>query len=310
MPAPVAIRSQYTDLFGSTMLPVLEELFRAEMALHPSLRERLFKVVTTDRDIYQTTELHDMPLFNLVNEGQDYTFSRPRQGANKTLTVVKYGLGFSISEEAVDDGKFDLIGDMVRRLARSGYETQMVNAINVINNGFGTQQTADGVSLFNLAHVLPSGQQFRNQLLVNADMSVTSLETMLSDFETQFVGDTGIFYRIRPRVLLCHPNMRRYALELVGSDYKADTADNNINPFKDDQILVYSDPHLTDTDFFGLFALPEETGLRIVVRKPIETKAAGPDVGFNSDSIYYKSRFREVIDTTHPYGVFGSPGAP
>lgn len=310
MPAPVAIRSQYTDLFGSTMLPVLEELFRAEMALHPSLRERLFKVVTTDRDIYQVSELHDMPLFTQVSEGQDYSFSRPRQGSNKTLTIVKYGLGFSISEEAVDDGKFDLIGDMVRRLARSGYETQMVNAINIINNGFTTQTTADGVSLFNTAHLLPSGQTFRNQLAVNADLSVTSLETMLSDFETQFVGDTGIIYRIRPRVLLCHPNMRRYALELVGSEYKADTADNNVNPFKDDQLMVYSDPHLTDTDFFGIFALPEETGLRIVVRKPIETKAAGPDVGFNSDSIYYKSRFREAIDTTHPYGIFASPGAP
>jgi hypothetical protein len=133
---------------------------------------------------------------------------------------------------------------------------------------------------------------------------------MLSDFETQFVGDTGIIYRIRPRVLLVHPNLRRYALELVGSEYKADTADNNTNPFKDDGLMVYSDPHLTDTDFFGVFALPEETGLRIVVRKPIETKAAGPDVGFNSDSIYYKSRFREAIDCTHAYGVFASPGAP
>src|ERR1019366_508073 len=307
--APVAIRSQYTDLFGSTMLPVLEELFRAEMALHPSLRERLFKVVTTDRDIYQVSELHDMPLYSQVSEGQDYTFSRPRQGANKTLTISKFGLGFSISEEAVDDGKFDLIGDMVRRLARSGYETQMVNSMNVINNGFGTQTTADGVSLFNTAHTLPSGQTFRNQLSTNADLSVTSLETMLSDFETQFVGDTGIIYRIRPRVLLVHPNLRRYALELVGSEYKADTADNNTNPFKDDGLMVYSDPHLTDTDFFGVFALPEETGLRIVVRKPIETKAAGPDVGFNSDSIYYKSRFREAIDCTHAYGVFASPGA-
>src|SRR5258708_3154685 len=67
MAAPVAIRSQYTDLFGSTMLPVLEELFRAEMQLHPSMRERIFKVVTTDRDIYQTTERHVMELSRLVD---------------------------------------------------------------------------------------------------------------------------------------------------------------------------------------------------------------------------------------------------
>jgi phage major head subunit gpT-like protein len=292
------------------MLPVLEEIFRAELALHPSLRERIFKVVPTDRDIWQSTEIHDLKLFTQISEGQDYVFDRVHQGANLTLTVVKYGLGFSISEEAVDDGKFDLIGDMTRRLARSGYETQMVNSMAVINNGFTTQTTADGVSLFNTAHTLPSGSTFRNQLTTNSDLSVTSLDGMLSDFETQFVGDTGIFYRIRPRILLVHPNARRYALELVGSNLKADTSDNNVNPFLDDQLMVYSDPHLTDQDQFTLLALPEETGLRIVVRKPIETKAAGPDVGFNSDSIYYKSRYREVIGTTHPYGVFSTPGAP
>lgn len=311
MPAPVALRSQFSDLYGSTMLPVLEEIFRAELSLHPSLREKLFKVVTTDRDIYQSTELHDMDLFGQISEGADYSFKRVQQGANKTLTVVKYGLGFSISEEAVDDGKFDLIGDMVRRLARSGYETQIINTMNVFNNGFGSSQTtADGVSLFNTAHTLPSGATFRNQLSVNADLSVTSLDTMLSDFETQFVGNSGIIYRIRPRTILVHPNSKRYAKELIGSELKADTTDNNMNSFLEDGLMVLSDPHLTDADAWFAQAMPEETGLRIVVRKPIETKAAGPDVGFNSDSIYYKARYREVIDSLHAYGIFGSPGAP
>lgn len=311
MPAPVAIRSQYSDLFGSTMLPVLEELFRAEMALHPSRREQLFKVVPTDRDIWQSSELHDMSLFQSIGEGSEYTFDRPKQGANKTLVVAKYGLGFSISEEAVDDGKWDLIGDMTRKLARSGYESQQIQAMAVFNNGFGSSQvTADGVSLFNTAHTLPSGTTFRNQLSVNADLSVTSLDTMLSDFETQFIGDSGIIYRLVPRNLIVHPNSKRYAMELVGSDLKADTADNNLNSFKEDGLQVISDPHLTDVDAFFITAMPQETGLRIVVRKPIETKAAGPDVGFSSDSIYYKSRYREIIDSTHPYGVFGSPGAP
>lgn len=310
MPAPVTVRSQFSDLYGSTMLPVLEEVFRAELALHPSLRERLFKVVPTDRDIWQSTEIHDMELFSQISEGADYTFKRVQQGSNKTITVVKYGLGFSISEEAVDDGKFDLIGDMVRRLARSGYETQVVNAMNVFNNGFGSQHTADGLSLFNTAHTLPSGATFRNQLSVNSDLSVTSLDTMLSDFETQFTGNTGIIYKIRPRTILVHPNSKRYAMELIGSELKADTSDNNLNPFKEDGLAVMSDPHLTDTDAWFMLAMPEETGLRIVVRKPIETKAAGPDVGFSSDSIYYKARYREAIDTTHAYGVFGSPGAP
>lgn len=310
MPAPVAIRGLYSDLYGSTMLPVLEEVFRLEMALHPSRREQLFKVVSTDRDIWQSTEIHDLDLFAQIAEGSDYSYKRPKQGANKTLVVQKYGLGFSISEEAVDDGKFDLIADMTRKLARSGYESQQIQALAMFNNGFGSQTTSDGLSLFNSAHTLPSGGTFRNVLSTNSDLSVTALDTMLSDFETQFVGDSGIIYRLVPKVLLVHPNSKRYARELVDSMGKPDTADNNMNPFREDGLMVVSDPHLTDADAWFLVAMPAETGLRIVVRKPIETKAAGPDVGFNSDSIYYKSRYREIIDTIHPYGVFGTPGAP
>lgn len=309
MAAPVALRSNYGDLYGSTMLPVLEEVFRAEIAQHPSQRERLFKIVSTDRDIYQATEIHDMDLFNEISEGSEYSFKRTKQGASKTLTVLKYGLGFSISEEAVDDGKFDMIADMTKKAARSAKESQEINAANIFNNGFSSVTTADGLSLFNAAHTLPSGLTFRNKLSVDAELSVTSLEQMLLDFETQFIGDSGMLYNIKPVALWCHPSNKRYALELIGSDLKADTADNNMNSFKGEGLSVVSWPHLSDPDAWGLIARPEETGLRIVVRKPIETKAAGPDVGFATDSIYYKCRFREVVGATHAYGIFGTSGA-
>jgi len=313
---PVALRSQYGDLFGSTMLPVLEELFRAEIEMHPSRREQLFKVVSTDRDIWQATELHDLELFNSIPEGQDYSFKRAKQGASKTLTISKYGLGFSISEEAVDDGKFDLIADMTRKLARSGMESQEVQAMNIFNNGFASVTTADGRPAFDTGHTLPSGLTFRNELASAADLSATSLEQMLQDFETQFIGDSGIIYNIKPRILLVHPSNKRLAKELIGSDLKATVYEssngvasvNNMNSFREEGLMVVSSPHLTDADAWFMLGMPEETGLRLVVRRPIETKAAGPDVGFASDSIYYKSRYREAIGVTHPYGIFGSPG--
>ena len=309
MPAPVAIRSQYSHLFGSSMLPVLEEMFRLEIEQHPSRREMLFKKVAHDRDIWQSSELHDLDLFAVVGEGSDYTFKRPKQGASKTLTVVKYGLGVSISEEMVADGKMDLVGDMIRKLGRSAKESQEIQAMNVFNNGFSSVTTADGVALFSASHTLPSGGTLRNVLSTAADLSVTSLDTMLSDFETVFVGDSGIIYRLMPKNLVVHSSNRRYAMELIGSELKADTADNNMNSLKGEGLQVVSSPHLTDTDAWFLTAAPVETGLRIIERTPIETKAAGPDVGFSTDSIYYKSRYREVIGAIHPFGVMGTAGA-
>lgn len=321
MSAPVIVRSQFPDLFTSAALPALEELFRAEFAMHPKSREQIFKVVTTDRDIWQATELHDLPLFEEIPEGQEYSFKRAKEGASKTLVIKKYGLGFSISEEAVEDGKFDMISTLVKKLGRSAAESMQIDAMNIFNNGFDSETTADGQFVFDTDHTLPSGATFRNELSNGADLSATSLETMLVDFEQQFVGDSGIIYNIRPQTLLVSPSYKRLAKELVGSELKPETATvgssdtagitniNNMNSFREEGLSVMSSVHLTDSNAWFMLANPEETGLRIVQRKGLETKASGPDQGFTSDSIYYKARYRERIGVTHPYGIFGSPGA-
>lgn len=309
MSAPTNVRANFSDFFGSSMLPVLEELFRTELEQHPSRRDQLFKIIPHDRDIWQYSELHDLELFNVVPEGTEFSFKGVKQGSDKTLTMSKYGLGFSISEETVDDGKIDFIADMVRKLAKSGKESQEINAMNIFNNGFSSETTADGVSLFNSAHPLPSGGTYRNVLSVASDLSQTSLTTMLSDYETEFLGDSGIIYNMKPRFLVVHPDNKRYAMELIGSDLKPDTADNNLNAVRSDGLMVLSSPHLTDTDAWFLVSEPSSNGLRIVSRTPIETKAAGPDVGFKTDSIYYKSRYREAIAAVHGYGAFGTAGA-
>jgi hypothetical protein len=306
--APVALRSQFSDLFGSGMLPVLEELFTMELEQAPMQREKLFKKVAHDRDIWQSSEIHDLDLFAQIAEGSEYSFKRAKQGANKTLTIKKMGLGFSITREAVEDGKFDLIQDMVKKLAKSAKESMEVDGMNILNNGFSSETTADGLSIFNAAHTLPSGTTFRNKLSADSDLSPSALDTMLQDFETQFVGDSGIFYHIRPKYLVVPPALRRYALEIVGSDLKADTADNNINSLKADGLEVVVSPRLTDSDAWFLTAAPEETGLRIIERTPLKTESDSVN-GFVNDAIFYKASYREQLGCTHPYGVFGTPGA-
>jgi hypothetical protein len=305
--APVFLKANYADLYGSAMLPALEELYRQELAQHPQRRDQLFKKVKTERDIWQASEVHDMPLFSQVAEGEDYSYNRPRAGWNKTFVPLKYGLGFSISEEAVDDGKFDMIADAVRKMAKSARESQEIAAMNIFNNGFSAETAGDGVAVFSASHTLPSGLTFSN-LLTAADLSVSTLDDMLARFETQFIGDTGIIEFIRPKVLLVAPQSRRYAMELIGSDLKADTADNNMNSLKQEGLRVVSSPHLTDTDSWFLLSEKEETGLRIVSRKDVETKYAGSDAGFDNDSIKIKSRYREKIGVTHAKGIFGCAG--
>jgi phage major head subunit gpT-like protein len=311
MAVPSALRSSYGDLFSSSMLPVLEELFRTAFEQRKMIREDLFKVVPSDRDIWQYSELHDMPVFSSVSEGSDYSFSRPKAGNNKTLTALKYGLGYSISEEAVEDGKIDLIADAIRKMGESARETQEQAAMDVFNNGFSSQTVADGLSLFNASHTTPTGSiTFRNKLAVDSDLSYSSLQTAIQDFGKQFRGDSGIYKAIQPKILLVPQELKLYAQELVGSEGKVDSGDNNINSIKGEGLQVRVSPRLTDANAFFLVSDPMENGLRIVSRKPLETMAAAPDsVGFLNDAIYYKARYREKVDAVHAYGVFASPGA-
>lgn len=310
MSTPVILRGNYGDLFSSSALPVLEEIFRHELQQHPMIREQLAKVVTTDKDIYQTSEMGDLQNLIEVAEGTDYTFVAPRQGANKTFVVKKYGLGFTISEEAIEDGKFDFVAAAVKMLAESALETQEISVMNLLNNGFSSSVTTkDGANLFSTSHTNPSGLTFRNKPSTDVDLSASSLEAALVDFETQFIRDSGKIVNMRPSMLVVPPALKRYAMELIGSDLKADTSDNNMNSLKQDGLRVVSSPRLTDQDAWFLLAPPEKNGLRIIKRKGIETKAAGPDQGFDNDSIKYKCRYREVVGADHAFGLYGTEGA-
>lgn len=315
MSSPRFQRDNYQDLYGASMLPALEEVFRCDQAQHPSRRQQIYSVKNTSRDIWQASSMHDLPLLQQVSEGQEYSFEATPQGSNKTLKPLKFGLGISISEEAAEDGKFDEIANMVRKLSESARETQEIQGMSPFNNGFagGSELADDGLVVFNAAHLLPSGGTFSNLLTTPADLSDTSLEAALVQFETGFVGDSGIIKRYVPKNILCHPLFKRTAMEVIGSDLRtgvvSNTNVNNMNSLKQDGLSVISSPHLVDTDAWFLLAAPDETGLRLISRKGVETKAADPAVGFKNDSILYKCRYREKIGVTHAYGILGTPGA-
>jgi len=310
MAAGPGLQTNFADFFGTAALPVLEEVFKSEAEMTPMKRDIVGKVVSHDREIYQYTEWHDLPKAISINENASYTYYRPVQGYDKTLSVVKYGLGLSFSEELFEDAKWDIVQDSVRKMAVSCKATQEGNFWDLFNNGFGSTTTGDGLALFHAAHTTPSASYtIRNKPSTNADLSATSLAAAIGDFESVFVGDSNIIHVYQPKYLVVPSGLRMYAKELVGSELKPDTADNNMNSIKGEGLTVVSSPYLTDTDAWFLCADPSVTGLRIIARKPIETKAAGGDAGFDTDVIKYKARFREQVGAFHPMGVFGSAGA-
>ena len=309
MSDPKLMQSNFADFFGSACLPVLEEVMANELQRHPSAAAPLFKKVTHDREIWQYSGVEDLALLTSVSEGADYLFKTPVQGYDKTFTITKYGLGFSISEEAVDDGKFNFMADGVRKLARSALETREQARMDIFNNGFSSETCADGVAVFSTSHTTPTGTvTIANRPSTDVDLSFSALSDALSAFKKAFRGDSGIYYMHNAKYLVVPTELELYAKQIVNSAQQADSANNNINPFHNDLIVVGS-PHLTDSDAWFLVADPEDNGLRAIVRKEIESKAAGGDAGFLNDSILYKVRYREAVGAVNPFGLYGTTGA-
>jgi len=307
--APVIVRGLYSDLFSASMLPVLEELFRSTIALSPPVMDQAFAQRSTERDIWQYTELGDLPLHSELDEGDQFSFFSMAQGSDKTLVVKKFGLGASISEEAMRDGKFDLVSLAIQHMARSARESKEIRRANIFNNGFTSETTADGQPIFDQAHIKPLGGTFRNELAVAADLSQSTLDTALVDFRTQFTSDNGLINMIQPRILLVPPQLERQSKELIGSQLKPETANNDLNAFLEDGLRVVVSPHLTDTDAWFILADPDSIptpALVVVDREGVQTKS---EEEFDTDSIKYKSKYREVVAGLHGYGIFGSPGA-
>jgi hypothetical protein len=303
-------RTQFPALFGPDQLAALELVVMSQGAFPDSNRDRLFRMISTDRDIWRSQDILDLPLAMEIPEGTQYTASRIGQGLGKTFVPKKSGGMVSITKEMMQDARFDAMGNWARKLGESIAQTREISAMNIFNNGFTTALAQDGQSVFSAAHTVGS-LTFSNNITGNPDLSESSLQAALAQFERAFIRSNGTYINSKPRVLLVSPENKRYAMELTMSQGKADTTDNNINSIRvNDNLMVVSSPYLTDPDAWFLLAAPEQTGLFIIERQGVETASSGYNdgPGFTTDSALIKASYREDIGVTNAYGILGSSG--
>lgn len=303
-------RGQFPALFGLDQLAALELIVLNHGDFPQSLRSQLFRNVNTTADIWRSQDVLDLPLALQIPEGSEYTPSRPAQGLGKTFQPVKYGGMVSITKEMIADAKFDAMSSWARKLGESIGQTREIAAMNIFNNAFSTALAQDGLSLINASHTV-GNQTFSNSISGNPDLSETSLQTAMAQFEKAFLRSNGTYINIRPKLLVVAPENKRYAMELVGSDLKPDNNYNNLNSIKPDNIMVVSSPYLTDADAWFLMGDPSQTGLFIVERQGVETASNGYNegAGFTTDSALIKASYREDIGVTNAYGIIGSSGS-
>jgi hypothetical protein len=293
------------------LLPGLNALFGMEYARYGEQHKEIYETETSERSFEEETKLSGFSAAPVKNEGSAISYDNAQEAWTTRYNHETIALGFSITEEAVEDNLYDsLSARYTKALARAMAYTKQVKAAAVLNNGFTNSPVyygGDGVPLFSTAHPLISGGVNSNTPSTQADLNETSLEAAVIQIAA-WTDERGLLIAGKPRKLIVPPALQFVATRLLETSLRVGTADNDINALKNNGSIPEGytvNNYLTDTNAWFL-CTDVPNGLKHFIRSPLENKMDGD---FDTGNVRYKARERYSFGWSDPLGTFGSPGS-
>jgi len=291
------------------LLPGLNALFGLEYARYGEEHKEIYETETSERSFEEETKLSGFAAAPVKNEGSAIAYDNAQEAFTARYTHETIAMGFSITEEAVEDNLYDSLSSRyTKALARGMSYTKQVKGAYVLNNAFAGGPTyGDGVVLCSTAHPLISGGTNSNRPSTAADLNETSLENAVIQIAA-WTDERGLLIAAKPRKLIVPPNLQFVSTRLLETELRVSTADNDINALKNNGSIPegYTVNHfLTDTNAWFL-CTDVPNGLKHFIRTPMST---GMDGDFDTGNVRYKARERYSFGVSDPLGIFGSPGA-
>jgi phage major head subunit gpT-like protein len=274
---------------------------------------KICSVKTSKRAYEEAAYAAGLGLFAHKPEGQAITYDDMVQGPSKRWVHRTYSLGIKISEELIEDSLYPDIPTEMKSLSaelgKSADETLTLLVWDMLNNGTATTNhgCADAKALFASDHVLLNGDSYNNLLSPAADLSATSLQTAIDDFEMT-KGDEGRYQNIKAKYLIVNPSNAWKAKELLNSAFDPESANNAVNTLKERNLSLIVSPQFTDTDAFVLMAEPanEMCGIIAYTRRKL---AFASDGDFETGDFRAKGSFRFSVECAIPNNLYLSAGA-
>ena len=295
-------------LFTKQLNLGLNTVFGMEYDRYPEQWRALYSTEQSMKAFEEDVQMIGFGAAPTKAEGAMINYDSGREGFVSRYVHETVALAFAITEEAEEDGLYGSLGaKYARALARSMQQTKEIKGANVFNNATGTSVGGDGVSLLNALHPLGGGGTASNILGTPADLSETSLETILVQISTA-VDDRSIPVALSGRKLAVPPQLVFIAERILKSNLRPGTADNDINAMRNMGMIpegVVVNQRFTDPDqYFILTDCPD--GMKHFLRSPIKKAVEGD---FETGNLRYKVRERYSFGFTDWRGVYGSEGA-
>jgi hypothetical protein len=290
------------------LLPGLNALFGLEYSSYENEHAEIYETETSERSFEEEVKLSGFGAAPVKAEGAAVSYDNAQESFTARYNHETVAMGFSITEEAMEDNLYDsLSARYTKALARAMAYTKQVKAASLLNTGFTTFQSGDGVTLFSASHPTVGGGVNANVPGVAADLNETSLEQAVIDIAA-FTDERGLLIAARPRKLIVPPALMFVATRLLQTELRVGTADNDINAIRNNGSIPEGfrvNHYLTDTDAWFL-TTDVPNGMKHFVRTAMATSMDGD---FDTGNVRYKARERYSFGVSDPLGMYGSAGA-
>ena len=254
-------------------------------------------------------KMTDFGSMRLKGEGENIIYDDPIFGQTIAYVPVRWGLGYKVTDEMLKNELYGQIEKLERSLIKSAVDNQEVTSALIFNNGFGTTDADgfeaagfDSLALFSTAHTrLDGGATQRNRPSTDVDLGVTALQNAFIDIDN-WLDDRGRPIFAKPRLLIVNPEDRYTAKELLQSEYKPGTANNEINAIKGEVSFMVSH-YLTDSDAW--FVSTDQHDMNFIWEERLR---AGMQEDFDAEVIKRKVIQGFAIGHGEWRGIWGTSG--
>lgn len=294
-----------TGNFAELLWPGIAQIWGNSYKMYPTKYTQFMKIKKSEKAFEKEQQITGFPKAAVKEEGNEAFFSAMYQGYQKEFRNLTYSIGAIITREMVEDDQYGQINRIPSMLSESMQKTKETVATNLLNNGFSTNLTPDGVALFHASHPLVGGGTLKNTPTTASDLTLTSLEQGIIDVRN-FKDDQGLELDISVKTLVVPNELEFVAKKLLESNYIPGSADNDKNIVQGYGINVVQTSFLTDTDAWFLITDVMDGALTMYERRSAEIDR---DNDFDTDNLKIKTTERFSVGQADFRCAYGSPGA-
>lgn len=240
--------------------------------------------------------------------GSPFQTDRIFIGAQKTYTLVPYGLAITIQHEVLKYEWYNVYKPLGKSLAAAVKNKYEVIAYGLFNNAFSTSDSVytdyNGEALCATAHTRLDGGTWQNRPTDDVALSMDGLETAWEQLR-KLVNHRGFYQGLKPKMLIVPVEQKWLANILTMSNTDPDNAHQSYNNAKALGLKVIDSEYITDSFFWFVFGDKDKIKVRMGLGEAPDLKS---DHIPATRSSYFSSYCSMRMEVHEGMGIWGSRG--